>query len=102
MGMGSLNTKTLDEDTETLKHKVVSKDVRTALSQGRQAKGLSQKELAAAISEKPQVVTEYESGKALPNQQVLTKMERALGIKLRGKDIGQPLERPNSAAKKKK
>ena len=27
-----------------------------------------------------QVVTEYESGKAIPNQQILAKMERALGL----------------------
>ena len=36
-------------------------------------------------------VNEYESGKAIPNQQVLGKLERALGIKLRGKNIGEPL-----------
>ena len=52
---------------------------------------LTQKELATKICEKPQVVNEYESGKALPNQQVLAKMERALEIKLRGKDKGAPL-----------
>jgi len=32
------------------------------------------------ISEKPQVVNEYESGKAIPNQAVISKLERALGI----------------------
>lgn len=31
------------------------------------------------ICEKPQVVTEYEAGRGIPNQQVLAKMERALG-----------------------
>ena len=40
---------------------------------------------------------EFESGKALPNPQVLGKMERTLGIKLRGKDIGKPLNPPASA-----
>ncbi len=40
--------------------------------------------LAQAINEKPQIVNEYESGKAVPNNQVLGKMERALGVKLRG------------------
>ena len=49
------------------------------LFSGRQAKELSQKEFAAKIQEKPQIVTEYEQGKALPNQQILAKMERALG-----------------------
>ena len=37
------------------------------------------------INEKPQVVNEYEQGKAIPNQQIIGKMERILGVKLRGK-----------------
>jgi putative transcription factor len=37
------------------------------------------------INEKPQVIQEYESGKAIPNQQIIGKLERALGAKLRGK-----------------
>jgi putative transcription factor len=35
------------------------------------------------INEKPQVIQEYESGKAIPNQQIIRKLERALGTKLR-------------------
>lgn len=31
------------------------------------------------INEKVSVVAEYESGRALPNQQVIAKMERVLG-----------------------
>jgi len=69
----------------------VSLSVGRAIQQGRQQKGLSQKQLATNMNEKPQVVGDYESGKAVPNQQVLGKMERQLGIKLRGKDIGSPL-----------
>lgn len=45
------------------------------------------------------MVNDYESGKAVPNQQVLAKMERALGIRLRGKEKGQPLpQKPPKAA----
>lgn len=34
------------------------------------------------INEKPQVVGEYESGKAIPNPQLISKLERALGVRL--------------------
>ena len=95
----SLNTAVLDRETEELKHAKVSMDVGKLIQKGRQAKGWTQKDLATKICEKPQVVTEYEQSKAVPNQQILAKMERALEMKLRGKDKGQPLA-PKSAAKK--
>ena len=70
----------------------VSMAVGQLIQKGRQAKGWSQKELATKICEKPQVINEYESSKAVnPNQAILGKMERALEIKLRGKDKGAPL-----------
>lgn len=34
------------------------------------------------INEKPQIVGEYESGKALPNPTLISKLERALGVHL--------------------
>jgi len=43
---------------------------------------MTQKDLATKINEKPQVVGEYESGKAVPNPQIIGKIERALGCKL--------------------
>jgi putative transcription factor len=85
------NTATLDRETEELHHVTVSLDVSKIIQQARQAKGFTQKELATKINEKPQVVNDYESGKAIPNQQVMSKLERTLETKLRGKDKGQPL-----------
>ena len=52
---------------------------------------MTQKDLAVRINEKPSVIQEYESGKAIPHAQILSKMERVLGVKLRGKDIGNPV-----------
>ncbi|KAJ3077759.1 multiprotein-bridging factor 1 [Rhizoclosmatium hyalinum] len=81
-----------ENETEDFAVKKVNLSVSKAIQQGRQAKQMTQKDLATKINEKPTVVTEYESGKAVnPNQQILAKMERALGIKLRGTNIGAPL-----------
>ena len=40
------------------------------------------KQLAAQLQTQPQVINEYESGKAIPNNQMIAKIERALGAKL--------------------
>jgi ribosome-binding protein aMBF1 (putative translation factor) len=60
----------------------VDKSLSKAIMQARTAKKMTQKELATAINEKPQVVAEYESGKAIPNPQIIGKIERKLGCKL--------------------
>ncbi|CEH12636.1 mbf1-domain-containing protein [Ceraceosorus bombacis] len=84
----------LDRENEVAPPSKVAPSVGKAIAQARQDKSLTQKELGTKINEKPQVVAEYESGKAIPNQVILGKLERALGIKLRGKDIGSPLGGP--------
>ena len=45
---------------------------------------MTQKDLAQKTNEKPSVIQDYESGKAIPNPQILGKFERILGVKLRG------------------
>lgn len=85
------NTAKLDRETEELHHEKIGMDVGRLIQQGRQDKKLTQKELATKINEKPQIVNDYEAGRAIPNQQVMGKLERALGLRLRGKDKGQPL-----------
>jgi len=89
----------LDRETEELKHKTVSLDVGKIIQRGRNAKGLTQKDLATKICEKPQVINEYECGKAIPNNQVMAKIERVIGLKLRGKDKGQPTAAPQPKKK---
>ncbi|KAH0651973.1 hypothetical protein AABB24_013257 [Solanum stoloniferum] len=81
----TLNTRKLDEDTENLAHQKVPTELKKAIMQARQDKKLTQSQLAQLINEKPQIIQEYESGKAIPNQQIISKLERALGAKLRGK-----------------
>lgn len=85
------NTAKLDRETEELKHDKIPLNVGKIIQQGRQGKGLTQKDLATKICEKQQVVNDYEAGRGIPNNLILSKMERVLGIKLRGKERGQPI-----------
>lgn len=64
------------------KHDKVSKSFARALQQTRLAKKMTQKELATRIHEKPTVVSAYESGKAIPNPQIVRKLNAALGCQL--------------------
>jgi len=81
------NALKLENETEELTHKTVNTEVKKAIMQGRLAKKLTQAQLAQQINERPQIIQEYESGKAIPNQQILGKLERVLGVKLRGKGM---------------
>lgn len=78
----SQRNRSLENDTETLGHATISHDLKVALQKARQAKKMTQKELASALQEKASVINEYESGKAVPNNQLIAKMERALGTRL--------------------
>eukprot|EP00850_Spirogloea_muscicola_P005804 SM000027S09585 [mRNA] locus=s27:129364:130548:- [translate_table: standard] len=80
-----LNTKKLDEDSENLTHERISSELKTNIMKARLDKKWTQAQLAQQINEKPNVIQEYESGKAIPNQQIISKLERVLGAKLRGK-----------------
>ena len=75
----------LDNAEEAGKIETVSLSLSQKIQQGRSAKGMKQKDLATKINVKPQVIGDYESGRAVPDNKILGKIERALGIKLRGK-----------------
>ena len=81
----------LDDTDDVVATKKVDASVGKTIAKFRQEKKMTQKELATKINEKPTVVNDYEAGRAVPNQQLLAKLERALGVKLRGKAIGEPL-----------
>lgn len=49
------------------------------------ARPLTNRMLLQQINEKPSVINEYESGKAIPNPQVLSKMSKVLGVQLSAK-----------------
>ena len=50
--------------------------------QARTEKKMTQKDLGTKINETAKVIQEYESGKAVPNPQIIVKLDRALGVKL--------------------
>ena len=69
----------------------VGLDVGRIIQQARNELKLTQKDLAQRMNEKPQTINEYESGKAIPNPALLSKMERILGVRLRGANKGEKL-----------
>ncbi|CUM68167.1 uncharacterized protein PRCAT00005884001 [Priceomyces carsonii] len=81
----------LDATDDVVPTKKIDTNVGKTILKFRLEKKLTQKDLATKINEKPTVINDYEAGRAVPNQQVLGKMERVLGVKLRGKNIGEPL-----------
>ena len=80
----------LDQAEEADHLPTVSMELSKRIQQARMAKkdadgkAMTQAQLAQAINEKASVVNDYEQGKAIPSQQIIGKMERALGVKLRG------------------
>ncbi|ETW85671.1 hypothetical protein HETIRDRAFT_379740 [Heterobasidion irregulare TC 32-1] len=87
----------LDRENEVAPPPKISQTVGRAMQQARMDLKLSQKDVAQKINEKPSILQDYESGKAIPNPQILGKLERALGVKLRGTDIGKKLEAPKKS-----
>jgi putative transcription factor len=77
----------VDRENEVAPPQKIDQNVGKAMAKARLEKEpvMTQKDLATKVNEKPSVINDYESGKAVPNQQVLAKLERALGVKLRGK-----------------
>lgn len=79
----------LDRETEETHHERVPSELKKRISQARLEKKLTQAQLAQQINEKPSVINEYESGKAIPNPQVLSKMSKVLGVQLSQKSIAK-------------
>lgn len=63
----------------------VNHNLQLQLQQARQAKNMTQKQLAQAANLTESVVKSYETGKAVPSQNDINKMSKALGVTLKNK-----------------
>ena len=81
----------LDDNNDAGKHKKVTLSLGKTIMKARNAKNISQKDFARRINEKSAIINSYEQGKAIPNNQILMKMQKILGVKLTGKNIGDTL-----------
>jgi putative transcription factor len=72
----------IDNTDHSLTHKQLNHNVSLKIQQARQAKHMTQKELAIKINEKVNVIQDYENGKAIPTRTILNKISRVLNVKL--------------------
>ncbi|KAH7817587.1 putative multiprotein binding factor 1 [Monocercomonoides exilis] len=81
-----ISRKKLEDDSGDAPMKVptISREQALAIQRKRCELKMTQAQLATRISEPVKIINEYEQGKGLPSQSILTKLERVLGIKLRG------------------
>ena len=76
----------LANDTESTKVKTVSKEVAKRIRETRNAKKMTQKQLAGKVPMLQTDLQKYENGTALPNTKYLQKLQTLLGVKLLGVD----------------
>ena len=57
-------------------------DLKTKIEQARNAKKLTRDELATKLGVQSKVIMEYETGKAIPTNAFIARLEKELGVKL--------------------
>lgn len=73
----------LNNDGEPNRILKIDKSVAQKIQKARNDLNMTRKELAQKINEKETVLAEYEKGTAIPNTQILNKIEKVLKQKLR-------------------
>ena len=83
----SIKQNKLDDATDASKPLHINPAIKQRIIQARGAQKIKQKELAQKIQVQPQIIQNYENGKATADVNILRKMERILKVKLTGKEF---------------
>ncbi|KAK8806452.1 hypothetical protein WA538_003550 [Blastocystis sp. DL] len=81
--MDHIHLHKVEDEEEVFTVPKVGLSFRLNLQKARQSKNMTQKDLAAKLNVKTSVIQDYESGKVVPNNALISRMERILGMKLR-------------------
>lgn len=73
----------IEKEDENLHIERISPELKQQIIRARCDKKFTQADLAKKINEPLKTVQEYENGKATPNNQILQKMSRVLGVTLK-------------------
>lgn len=79
----------LEQEDEVKPIEKVSRDISVLVQQGRMEKKLTQKELAQKLNIKPEIIRDIEAGKLANDKQIISKLQRILGVRLLGKQVGE-------------
>ena len=86
------------EEDLLLSTKKTHQRLNKAIQSARLAKKMSQKDVAKALDAKPQMIADWETGKAIPSTAAMGKLAQVLGAKLPGP--GTPAAEKKLAAEK--
>ena len=72
----------LENSEDIIKPKKIDLNLKKSIQTARVNKKLSQKQLASSLGVPLQTIIQYENGKAIPNNNFITKIEKILNVKL--------------------
>ena len=70
------------DETVLGNHKKVGKETGLTIQRARVSKQFTQKDLAGLINVSTDIISSYESGKAIPDHKIMQKLRRVLSVKL--------------------
>eukprot|EP00478_Filoreta_tenera_P003143 GABV01003305.1.p1 GENE.GABV01003305.1~~GABV01003305.1.p1 ORF type:complete len:155 (+),score=56.74 GABV01003305.1:107-571(+) len=72
----------IDEETADFRHAEIPTAFKVALMKARTDKKLTQAQLAQRLNIRQSVIADYESGRAIPDPALVSRMQRVLGVQL--------------------